>query len=249
MTFFNVMIAYNRPEMIRGAMQTFCETVSAEEMKFIDNRVFFCQYPLPSVESNRLATIELAKEFNWKYEEIQNLGCMQNWNQVIHEHLSMKSGDFLMTYDSDCRITKPGWVSAFVEALSSDQQAMFCCTARDFHHHEWMQTHPYNRKIQTLPSGLRIARYDCLIAWASGVWKAEFLNSRPRDFGLKGCYYGESEASDSTRLRDYGKTWISLADYIDHHMGAMDQEYTDWKLAWAHAKTLLPFDQWIKERK
>lgn len=248
MRIFITMLGYNRPEVIRGAMEQLEATTTDAEHRRLVKTVFNVQYPLGGVDQNREATIKLAREFGWWHAEIPNLGVMANHNTALHDYCHIEDGDFYVTYDPDVRMQKKGWISAMMEALNSDPSAMFCCSALGFHKDDWMQKPPYNRKIQVLPSGLRIARYNCLIAWASGMWKGEFLKTRPRHFGIKGCYYGESEGGDARRLAEHKKTWLSVADYVDDHLGAIDPEYTEWKQLWAHGKILLPFDQWLKVR-
>jgi hypothetical protein len=242
-----VMLGFNRPETIQGAMEALVNTTLEHEKELISKRFFFCQYPLPSIEENRHKCRSLCKEYGWQFDEIPNEGVLFNHNRVIHEYLNMDDADFYFTYDPDVRLISPGWVSAFIEALQSDNNAMFCCSALDFHHHDWMQRPPYSRKVTELPSGLKIARYGCLISWASGAWKAHFLKSRPRNFGRREVLYGESEFADHKRLKEQNKTWISLVDFVDYHLGAPDQEYIQWKKDWAHGKTLKPFDLWLQE--
>lgn len=247
MRIFVGMLGYNRPDVIEGGLKNFEETVDPDH--HIIKTLFSCGYPLPNAQENRIKERELAAKYGWWNPTIENKGVMQNWNTAIHDHFQMHPGDFLFTFDPDVRMERKGWLPAMVEALQSDEKAMFCSSALNFHHHDWMQTPPYNRKVTTLPSGLRISRFDCLIAWASGMWKADFLITRPRDFGMKGCYYGESEASDHKRLIEHGYTWLSVTDFVDNHLGAPDQEYLDWKLASAHGTTNKPFDVWLKEKK
>lgn len=251
MKVFAVMLGYNRPEVIRGGMENFAKTVTDVELDVVKPLFFECGYPLPEKIQNRARNLEACREFGWDYFAIENKGVMQNHNAVIHDFLipffGMKDGDFYVTFDPDVRMGKPFWLSAMVEALESDPNAMFCSSALDFHHHDFMQNPPYNRKVTTLASGLRIARYECLISWASGIWKSDFLITRPRHFGEPGRWYGESENSDFGRLIQHHKTWLSVADYVDYHLGAPDQEYLEWKRAAAAGTSKDAFDVWLKK--
>ncbi len=247
MRIFVGMLGYNRPDIIEGGLKNFEDTVAPDH--HIIKTLFSCGYPLPNPQLNRIKERELAAQYGWWNPTIENRGVMQNWNVAIHDHFHMHQGDFLVTFDPDVRMARKGWLPSMVEALQSDEDAMFCCSALDFHNHDWMQRPPYNRRVTVLASGLRVSRFDCLIAWASGMWKADFLITRPRDFGMKGCWYGESEGSDAKRLAQHGKTWLSVTDFVDNHLGAPDQEYLDWKKESAHGTTVKSFDVWLKERK
>lgn len=249
MRIFITMLGYNRAETVRDAMINLEEFTTDAEHRRLVKTVFLCQYPLPSVEENRAKIIKAAREFGWWYAEIPNQGVMANHNTALHDYCHIDDGDFYVTFDPDVRFRKVGWISAMIEALNSDPTAMFCSSALDFHHHDWMYQHPYNRKVTTLPSGLNIARYNCLISWASGMWRGEFLKTRPRDFAQMGKYYGWSEHADYDRLLFHRKTWLSVADYVDYHLGAPDALYTDWKQESAGGKTDLSFNEWLEKRK
>jgi hypothetical protein len=238
MRIFNVMLGFNTSETIRGAMNNFAETGSSEN--HVVKWFFDAKFP-----GNSSADLKnLCSHFGWIYTPIENEGVLGNWNKVIHEHLNMVNGDFLVTFDPDVRMNKPGWIDAMVEALNSDPKAMFCSSALDFHHHDWMQVAPYNRKVTTLESGLRVARYDCLIAWASGMWRSDFLITRDRHFGARGKYYGWNEHADYERLLAHGFTWLSVADFIDHHIGSPDQKYVEWKQKTAAGQVSVKFEDW-----
>lgn len=246
MRIFITMLGYNRPEIIRGAMENLEKTTTDAEHRRLVKTVFNVQYPLPSVEENRAATIALAHEFGWWHAEIPNKGVMGNHNTVLHDYCHPGAGDFYVTFDPDVRMTKKGWISNMVEALNSDPSAMFCSSAFGFHHHDWMKAPPYSRQVQTLESGLRISRFGCLIAWPSGMWRGEFLASRPRHFAESRGLYGCSEDADFTRLVEHGKTWLSAYDCIDAHLGAPDVEYQNWKKESAAGQTKLTFNDWLK---
>lgn len=247
MRIFIVCLGYNRHDVIRGAMENLEATTTDVEHRRLVKTVFNCQFPLPSVAENRAKTIELAREFGWWHAEIPNEGVMGNHNRAIHEYCHIQPGDFYVTFDPDVRMNKPGWISAMVEALNSDPRAMFCSSAMDFHHHDWMQKPPYNRKVTQLPSGLNVARYDCLIAWPSGMWKGEYLASRPRNFAQRGKFYGWSEHADHARLVQNNWTWLSVPDYVDHHLGSPEESHIKWKQASASGATSKPFDQWLRD--
>ena len=249
MRIFVTMVGYNRHDVVRDAMQSLEDTTTDAEHRRLVKTVFLCQYPIPSVDVNRAKIIEAAKEFGWWYAEIQNQGVMANHNTALHDYCHIDDGDFYITYDPDVRFKKVGWISAMVEALQSDPTAMFCSSALDFHHHDWMQKKPYSRKVTTLPSGLKISRFDCLISWASGMWRGDFLKTRPRDFAQLGKYYGWSEHADYDRLLEHKKTWLSVTDFVDYHLGAPDAEYTAWKICSARKETELSFNEWLKTRK
>jgi hypothetical protein len=246
MRIFAVMLGFNQPEVIRGAFDRFQETV--EPNHSIIKWFFDPGYPTPDKHQNMAFNKQLCSTFGWAYTAIENEGVLGNWNKVIHEHLNMQPGDFLFTYDPDVRMNRQGWIQAMIEALESDPKAMFCCSAMDFHEHDWMQKPPYNRKVTTLPSGLRISRYDCLIAWPSGMWRADFLITRDRNFGAKGKYYGWNEHADYDRLLAHGLAWISVTDYVDHHLGSPDAKYVEWKQLTANGSVGIRFEEWLNER-
>lgn len=248
MRIFITMLAHNRSEVVRGAMENLEATTTDAEHRRLVKTAFLCQYPLPSVEHNREEIIKLAREFGWWHAEVPNKGVMANHNTALHDYCHIEDGDFYVTFDPDVRMDKPGWISAMIEALNSDPTAMFCSSSMYFHSHEWMQKPPHNRKVTTLPSGLRIARWSQLIAWPSGMWKGEFLKTRPRHFS-EHMYYGCSEFSDHDRLIENGKTWMSVPDYIDNHLGAPDPEYLQWKQESAAGKTSYSFNIWLEKRK
>lgn len=244
MKFYAVMLGFNRTDVIEEAMQNFVRTTDNEP--YIEKWFFEVGYPLPNPQENEKTNRANCEKYGWKHNKIDNKGVMSNWNQVIHEFLHMQNGDFLCTYDPDVRMDKKGWVPAMIEALQSDESAMFCSSALDFHHHDWMQKTPYYRTVSTLPSGLRVSRFKTLIAWASGTWKADFLITRPRDFAQKGAFYGWSEHADYERLLKNGKTWLSVTDFVDYHLGARDPEYTEWKKYAASNPKHIDFESWLR---
>jgi len=240
---FNVMLGFNAHDTIKGAMENFKNTVDADHN--VVKWFFDAGYPLPDKAANMSLNKQICSHYGWLYTPIDNEGVLGNWNKVIHEHLNMVNGDFLVTFDPDVRMATKGWMPAMVEALQSDDKAMFCSSALDFHHHDWMQQPPYNRKVTTLESGLRISRYDCLIAWASGMWKADFLITRDRNFGARGKYYGWNEHSDYERLLKHGYTWLSVTDFVDNHLGSPDPKYVEWKQKTAGGQVAVKFEEWL----
>lgn len=244
MRVFVTMLAYNRADVVRGALEQFEKTTTDLEHRRCIKTIFLCQYPLPSVEENREEIKKLAAEFGWWCSEIPNGGVMNNHNRVIHDFYHMSDGDFYITYDPDVRMQSVGWISAMVEALNSEPSAMFCCAARPFHDEDWC-VKEHGRTIHTLSSGLRIAKYKSLLAWSMGIWKADFLITRPRDFKQSGKFYGYSEHADYERLVEHNKTWISLVDFYDHHLWAPDPQYIEWKTQSAQVSTELSFNDWL----
>ncbi len=237
------MLGYNSPEMIEGAMKNFEETVFPSHN--IIKTLFSCGYPL----GNRLRERELAAQHGYHNPDIPNEGVMGNWNRVIHEHFLMHQGDMLVTFDPDVRMQQKGWLDAMVESLNEQPDAMFCCAARPYHDEEWCIKQHGRTIHHTSRTGIRFAKYRELIAWSMGMWKAEFLITRPRNFAQANKYYGYSEHADYARLIEHKKTWISLVDFYDHHQGATDPQYTQWKLESAQGKTNKPFDVWLKGRR
>lgn len=238
MRVFSVMLGFNTSEMIRGAMNNFADTGSSEN--HIVKWFFDAKFP----GNNPTDLKNLCAHFGWIYTPIENEGVLGNWNKVIHDHLHMVNGDFLVTFDPDVRMNKPGWIDAMIEALNSDPKAMFCSSALPFHHEEWM-TREHGRVVTELPSGLRIARYRGLIAWASGMWRADALITRDRNFGARGRYYGWNEHADYERLLANGWTWLSTADYVDHHLGSSDAKYVEWKQKTAAGQISTKFEEWL----
>jgi hypothetical protein len=240
------MLGYNHHLSVEAGMKNFEEMVDPSHN--IIKTLFTCGYPLPSSDENRLRLRELACKYGWWNPHIPNEGVMGNWNRAIHEHFHMENGDFLVTFDPDVRMRNKGWLPAMVEALRSDSQAMFCCASRGFHDEPLYKIPPYARTISILPSGVRVARWGCLVAWSMGVWKADFLITRPRNFSQSGKFYGYSEHADYERLVQHAKTWISVADYYDDHASATDPDYTQWKIESAAVRTDKEFSVWLKER-
>lgn len=237
---FVVMLAYNRYDVINGAIKNFQQTAPYNDS--IIRHIFDPGYPL----NEGCQSIEkMAEMYGWKYTKIENKGVMGNWNQVIHEHLDMKDDDYLVTFDPDVRMDKSGWIEAMIDALSQDENHVFCASSMWFNCHEWMYQPPYNRTVRTTPLGTNVAKYDCLIAWASGMWKASFLITRPKDFAMRNKYYGWAEHADYDRMLAHGKTWVQVADYIDRHLPSPDVKYTEWKQASASGTTDKDFKEWL----
>lgn len=249
MRVFIVMLGYNRADCVRAAMENLEATTTDEEHRRLVKTVFLCQYPLPSVSQNREEIIKLAAEFGWWHAEIPNGGVMENHNQAIHDYCHMQPGDFYVVFDPDVRMQQKGWITAMIDALRSEDRAVFCAAAREFHHHDWMQKAPYNRKVHTLPSGVRVSKFDTLVAWSMGMWKGEWLAARPRDFKMAHKFYGYAEHADLALMEKHGKTWNSVTDYLDHHQGSPDELYTQWKLASAQGATSADFNSWLAGRK
>lgn len=240
---YSVILGYNTAEMVEAAMKNFAETVEmTPEIKKI---LFIYGFPLPSPEENIQALSELAVKHGWESQGFSNQGVMENWNFAIHEVIQPKEGDFIVCFDPDVRMQQKGWLPAMIEALQSDSRAVFCCAARPYHDEAWC-SEQHGRQIFKLPSGLRIARYRELLAWSMGVWKGEWLALRPRDFKASNPIYGYAEHADVARIHQYGKSWISLVDFYDHHASDdCDPRYTEWKQACAGKVTDRTFDDWL----
>lgn len=252
MRIFAVCLGFNTPEMVRGALENFEATTTDEEHRRLVKTLFWCGYPLPDVESNRRELHALAAEYGWWVTDIPNRGVMENHNVAIHDYCHLVPGDFYICFDPDVRMQQTGWVSAMVDALRSDANAVFCCAARPYHDEDWCaKAHgrtvsAIRRPMPSAPAGdLRIARYRELIAWSMGMWKGEWLAARPRYFKASHPHYGYAEHADIALMKKHRKTWLSLVDYYDHHVGS-DVQYTAWKVECAGGKTKAPFDQWLK---
>jgi hypothetical protein len=244
---FVTTLGYNRAEMVEDCFRNLSATTLLSEQDRLVKTLCILGYPLPSPEQNRIELLDIAEQFGFSVVEFPNVGVMQNWNTVIHEHLKMQTGDYLLTWDPDVRMQQPGFLSAMVEALESDPDNVYVCAARPYHDEEWCSKQ-HGREIYTLPSGSRVARYRDLIAWSVGMFKAEFLNTRPRDFKATGEVYGWCEHADVRRMKLLKKKWVSLVDHYDHHLGAMDESYTLWKIESAQTKTTDTFDVWLRKR-
>jgi hypothetical protein len=254
MRIFVTMLGFNRPDMIRGAMENLEETTTDAEHRRLVKTVFYCGYPLPDPEANRQAVHRLAEEFGWWYADIPNEGVMGNHNRAIHEYCHMAPGDFYVTFDPDVRMRNKGWVTAMVAALRSDESTVFCCAARGFHDEQWC-VDAHGRHITTIRAddvdpvkGLRVARYRCLLAWSMGMWKGEWLASRPRNFAAENQWYGYSEHADLHRMEDKKKRWCQVSDFYDDHLGA-DALYSEWKQLSAAHKIRQSFESWLQGRK
>lgn len=245
--FFAICLAHNRTEIIRGGLENFEATTTPEEKAMCVKQLYFCSYPLPSIEQNREDCKKLCEEFGWRFMEIPNVGILANHNLVLHELSGIKNGDYYITFDPDVRWGSIGWVSATKDIFDFDPDIMFISSGLDFHHHEQFKNPPYSRRVRSTPSGTNFGEWGCVVSWASGTWRADFLLTRPRHFG-EDVMYGNSESTDYARLMAYKKKWVSLVDFIDKHFGAPDQIYLDWKLAWAHGKTNKSFIDFIKEK-
>lgn len=238
---FVVCLGFNTSEIIRGAFNNYVNTVTPEED--IVKWFFDPGYPGNDPESLK----NLCSSFGWTYTKIDNEGVLANWNKVIHEHLNMVKGEFLVTFDPDVRMDEIGWLPAMRDILSSDDRLHFCSSSRDFHSHDWMQVPPYSRKLNRTAGGINYSTWDCLISWASGMWKSDLLITRPRNFGCAGKYYGWNEHADYDRLLAHGKTWCSATDFIDWHSPETPQDatYIEWKVKSAHKQTELKYEEWL----
>lgn len=253
MRIFATMLGYNSPEMVRGALENFEATTTDEEHRRLVKTLFWCEYPLPDVETNRRELHAMAAEHGWWVTNIPNRGVMENHNVAIHEYCHLQPGDFYICFDPDVRMQQKGWVSAMIAALRSEPSAVFCCAAMPHHDEEWCYTQ-HGRAITYINSqepgepSLRVARYRQLLAWSMGMWKGEWLAARPRDFKAAHPLYGWTEHADIDLMHKHGKTWLSLVDYYDHHLGA-EPSYVEWKIACAQSKTRVPFDEWLKGKR
>lgn len=247
MRIFITTLGYNRAEMVRGCFENLNQMTLLSEQDKLVKTLCVLGYPLPSPEENRVELLAIAERFGFSVVEFPNVGVMQNWNTVIHDHLKMETGDYLVTWDPDVRMQQPGFLSAMIDALERDPDNVFVCAARPYHDEEWC-IKQHGREVITLPSGTRVGIYRDLIAWSTGMFKAEFLNTRPRDFKATGEVYGWTEHADVRRMKLLKKKWVSLVDYYDHHLGAMDESYTKWKVESAQTKTTDTFDVWLKKQ-
>jgi len=242
--YFVFTLGFNKAEMIEGALQNFEETTTAEENRHVIKTLINPWFP----GTEREALCSLAGKYGWWGPvDVPNISIMENWNTCIHDLAHMRKGDYLFCFDPDVRMGKVGWISAMVEALDSDDSAVFCSAGMDFHTQDWF-VKDYQQKITVLPSGVRVARYGQLIAWSSGAWKGDWLAARPRDFKAPNKVYGYLEHADLALMKKHGKTWVSVPDYIDYHKGS-DPVYSQWKIESAQHKTDIHYAQWLKDRK
>ncbi len=241
MRIFANMLAYNSLEMIRGGLENFEKTTTDLEHRRLVKTVFNPGFP----GNSEVAVKALASEFGWWFANIPNEGVMGNHNRVIHEYCHMEKGDYYICADPDVRWDKAGWVTESIEVLESDPDFVFVCAARPFYDEEWL-IEGHGRSVHTLPSGTRYAKFKQLVAWSTGIFKGEFLASRPRDFKAVNKWYGWSEHADVDRMYKLGKKWVSLVDHYDHHLGA-DPVYCKWKTAQAKGESTESFDEWLKK--
>lgn len=236
------MLGFNTPEMIRGALENFENTTTDAEHRRLVKTLFNPWYPGNTEEQLRA----LACEFGWWIANIENRGVVENHNVAIHEYCHMQKGDTYITFDPDVRMQEKGWVTAMLDALASDENTVFCCAAREFHHEKWL-IDQHGQTIQTRPNGTRVARYRELIAWSMGMYKGEWLACRPRNFAAENPVYGWAEHCERDRMNAAGKTWCQVIDFHDFHMGA-NQDYTKWKQLSSDKKTTQKFEDWLKCR-
>lgn len=255
MTAFVSMLGYNRIEMVRGAMENFRDTV--EPGPGIRKLLFSCDFPLPEPQAHRELLNGLACEFDWEWNMIPNEGCVENHNKAIFEYGRLVPGDFYVTFDPDVRMREKGWLPAMVTALQNESEAVFVCAARSFHHEEWC-AREHGRQVYNTELGpqVRVARWRELVSWSMGMYKAEWLlDFMGRDFKVSDHYtrhavhphYGYGEHAHYALMQKHSKHWLSLVDFHDDHVGA-DPLLTAWKMEAAAVRTVLPFDQWLKQR-
>ena len=246
-----VMLGFNTPEVIEEAMENFEATTSDYEHRRLVKTLFILSYPRGDVAENNRRTVEIGAKHGWWTTFLENKGVMPNWNTVIHDYLHLRQGDFLVTFDPDVRMQKAGWISAMLEVMAYDPKIAFVCAAHESVVNPAIPTER-GRRIETLPSGLRIGRYRSLIAWSMGMWRGEVLASRPRDFSAKSNtqHYGYVEHADFDRIRDMGLTWVELPDYVDTHAPRWnDPLYAEWKNACGRKEMSLSFEQFVAQRK
>lgn len=243
MRIFVTCLGFNRPEVIEGALKNFQETV--EPQHDIIKTLFHCGYPLPDPEQNRLRLVELAAEYGWWQTNIVNRGVAENHNQALFEHYHAVKGDVIVLFDPDVRMEQKGWLPAMVEALQADENTVFTFANRHYQDEDWC-THFHGRSISPLPSGLRIARFKCLIAWSMGVYKAEWLNSLGR-FQARNPIYGWGEHAMVDLMIEKGKTWCQTVDFYDNHLGS-EPLYSQWKVESAEGKTRERFEEWLTKK-
>lgn len=244
MRIFMVMLGFNTPEMIKGALQNVEDTTTDAEHRRLVKVLFNCGYPLPCADANNAVSGEYAANYGWQVVPIENKGVVENHNYAIHEFCHPRKGDYYVTFDPDVRMQQVGWVSAMIEALETDPDVVFCCAARPYHNEGWcIQQH--GRNIETLTSHLKIAHYKQLIAWSMGMYKGEWLATRARNFCASNPFYGYSEHCEYDRMNAAKKKWVSLVDFYDHHLGAEDQ-YVKWKAESAAHTCTVSFEQWLK---
>jgi len=242
--YFIFTLGFNTPEMIEGALQNFEETTTAEENRHAIKTLLHPGFPGNTPEM----LSDLAVKYGWwGAVNVPNISIMENWNYCIHSLAHMRKGDYLFCFDPDVRMGKPGWITAMVEALNSDDDAVFCSAGMDFHTHDWF-VREYGQQITVLPSGVRVARYNQLIAWSSGAWKGEWLAARPVDFKAPNKVYGYLEHADLALMAKHKKTWISVPDYVDYHR-CSDPVYSQWKVESAQHKTDKHYAEWLNGRK
>ena len=245
MRVFITLLGFNTPEMIRGAVENFEATTTDLENRRCIKTIFDCGFPIGNKAENTEKNRQTAIEFGWWHTEIPNESVMGNHNKVIHDFYRMGKGDFYFCFDPDTRMRPTRWMSAMVEALRSEESAVFCASSRSYHDEQWC-IDQHGRTIQTLPSGLRISRYRELIAWSSGMWKGEWLAQRPRSFAAEGKVYGWTEHADLKNMQAHGKTWLAVTDFYDDHLSS-GTDYTRWKQESAEKKTDKTFEDWLKK--
>lgn len=243
MRVFITCLGYNKPAMIRGALENFEETTTDLEHRRCVKTLFNPGFP----ENSEAELKDLAAEFGWWFTNIPNEGVMGNHNRVIHDYCHMQKGDFYVCWDPDVRMQQKGWLSAAVEVLNAHEDVVFVCPALPFHNEEWCYTQ-HGRTLHELPSKTKFAKYTHLLAWSTGVWKGEWLAKRPRDFKAAHPVYGWTEHADIDLMNKHGKKWLSLVDFYDHHLGS-DPVYCEWKIACAKGETLETYNLWLANRK
>lgn len=240
------MLGFNSPTMIEAGLQNFEDTVDPSHSLV---KVFFeCGYPLPnSIDETREKNTALARKYGWLVIPIPNHSVTENHNVAIFDHCRVETGDFYITFDPDVRMQQKGWVPAMVEALESDPNTVFVTANRSYRDADWCWK-GHGRSIHVLPSGLKVARYQQLVAWSMGMYKGDWLkNYMGREFKAKNPVYGYGEHAMVELMAKHGKTWCEVNSFYDEHLSS-EVVYSKWKTESAGGQTKLRFEDWLKSQ-
>lgn len=249
-----VSLAYN----LISETQKACERLYAQnEYNFIH---LICDLGFPLREGNVIpdsikeaqqdnsnALKFLAARFNAKYVKFNNMGCSQNWNQVIN-YLQPKDEDVLVSCESDEIQNEDGWVNAQANVITG---GLAYCAPRLTEHKEVLENNPHV-KLETI-GGEEVYVISGNLNYGNVSISMKFIDkmggiATPSNMTI----YGGLEAVLANQAKILGERWGLLKNYTtthtDYEKGTVGASklLREWKnYSVFSEKPQITFEQWL----
>lgn len=232
-------LAYNRPEMVDGALACLEGEDPNREVYIVD-----VGYPVPDPYENAAAYIKLAEKHGATYIRTKNRSIGKNWTWVL-EHLGLGGRDIMVGLDPDIRPNPKGWLRAIKDVFASDERIAVVvprCKEIEQPYHQARLA----QQREAVIKGHRVWEYNYPVAWPMMNYSANFIRACD-GLAENARVYGHSECWAHQRIVRMERTYMMLRDFEDGTTLSPDHDYMVWKGMQIPQVWDISFEEWLAE--